>query len=229
MQELWNAVDTYFNDLLIRADPVLEAALRASSAAGLPAHQVAPNQAKLLWILAQVSGAKKILEIGTLGGYSAIWMARALPAGGRLITLEYEPRHAAVAKENFARAGLADRIDIRVGRALDTLPGIAAEGAGPFDLVFIDADKENNPDYFDWALSLTRRGGLIVVDNVVRNGEIANPQSTDSSVCGTRRFLERAAAETRVSATALQTVGGKGYDGLVVLLVVADPQETPAG
>jgi predicted O-methyltransferase YrrM len=229
MQELWSAVDNYFNDLLIPADPVLEAALQASGAAGLPAHHVAPNQAQLLWILAQVTGAKKILEIGTLGGYSAIWMARALPAGGRLITLEYEPRHAAVAKENFACAGLTERIDIRVGRALDTLPGIAAEGAGPFDLVFIDADKESNPDYFDWALNLTRRGSLIVVDNVVRNGEIANPQSTDPGVCGTRRFLEKAAAEPRVSATALQTVGGKGYDGLVVLLVVADLQETPTG
>jgi predicted O-methyltransferase YrrM len=205
MHELWTAVDRYLNDLLLQKDPILKAALQDSDAGGLPAHHVAPNQAKLLWILAQITGAKKILEIGTLGGYSAIWMARALPADGRLITLEYEPRHAAVAKENFARAGLTGRIDIRVGRALDTLPGIAAEGAGPFDLVFIDADKEHNPDYFDWALKLTRRGSLIIVDNIVRNGEIANPQSTDPSVCGTRRFLERAAAETRVSATALQT------------------------
>jgi predicted O-methyltransferase YrrM len=223
MQDRWTAVDLYFGRMLIPADPVLESALQASRSAGLPAIQVAPNQAKLLWILARMLNARKILEIGTLGGYSTIWLARAMPAGGRLITLEADPGHAVVARENVARAGLSGVVEVRVGRALDLLPGIAAERARPFDLVFIDADKANNPEYFAWALKLTRQGSLIVVDNVVRNGAVAEPNSTDPGVIGTRRFLELAAAEPRVSATAIQTVGEKGYDGFAVALVVADP------
>ncbi|MBN2084935.1 MAG: O-methyltransferase [Anaerolineales bacterium] len=223
MQEQWDAVDRYFNNLLNPADPVLDAALQTSRTAGLPEIQVAPNQAKLLWILAQTAGARKLLEIGTLGGYSAIWLARALSAGGRLITLEADPGYAAIARENIALAGLSDVVEIRVGRALDLLPGLANEGIGPFDLVFLDADKQNNPEYFAWALKLTRRGSLIVADNVVRGGAVADSANTDPSVQGTRRFLELAAAEPRVSATAIQTVGEKGYDGFFVALVVADP------
>jgi predicted O-methyltransferase YrrM len=224
MRDFWGGVDRYLNGLLVPEDPVLEAALRAGDAAGLPAIQVAPNQAKLLWILARSIDARNILEIGTLAGYSTIWLARALPAGGRLITLEADPGHAAVARGNISRAGLADVVEIRVGRALETLPQIAAEGKGPFDLVFLDADKPNNPEYFAWALKLTRRGSLIVVDNVVRRGEVADGASRDPSVLGTRRFLELAAAEPRVSATAIQTVGIKGHDGFALALVVADDQ-----
>ncbi len=223
MQEQWTAVDRYFHTLFVPSESVLDSVLEAGKEAGLPAIQVAPNQAKLLWILARMLDAKKILEIGTLGGYSSIWLARAMPAGGRLITLEADPRHAAVARENIAHAGLSDDIEVRTGRALDLLPGIVAEGIGPFDLVFIDADKRNNPAYFSWALKLTRRGSLIFVDNVVRNGAVADPKSADPSVVGTRRFLELAAAEPRVSAVAIQTVGEKGYDGLAIALVVADP------
>jgi len=219
MQDQWNAVDRYINELFVPADPVLDAALQASGQAGLPAHQVAPNQAKLLWLLARILGAQNILEIGTLGGYSTIWMARALPPGGRLITLELDPGYAAVARANIARAGLAGVVEVRVGLALETLPQIAAEGAGPFDLVFIDADKQNNPEYFAWALKLTRCGSLIVTDNVVRDGAVADAASSDPSVRGVRRFLELAAAEPRVSGTAIQTVGSKGYDGFAIMLV----------
>jgi predicted O-methyltransferase YrrM len=222
MQDRWNAVDRYFNELLVPADPVLDAVLGASDAAGLPAHQVAPNQAKLLWLLARVLGARRILEIGALGGYSTIWMARALPAGGRLITLEADPGHAAVARANIAHAGLAGVVEVRLGQALETLPQIAAEGSGPFDLVFIDADKRNTPEYFAWALKLSRRGSLIVVDNVVRDGAVADGASRDPGATGMRRFLELVAAEPRVSATAIQTVGGKGYDGFAVALATAD-------
>ncbi len=223
MQKQWTAVDRYFHTLFVPSESVLDSVLEAGKEAGLPAIQVAPNQAKLLWILARMLDPKKILEIGTLGGYSSIWLARAMPAGGRLITLEADPRHAAVARENIARAGLSGVVEVRIGRALDLLPGIAAEGIGSFDLVFIDADKRNNPDYFSWALKLTRCGSLIVVDNVVRNGAVADPKSADPSVVGTRRFLELAAAEPRVSAAAIQTVGEKGYDGFAIALVVADP------
>jgi len=216
---LWTAVDRYFSDLLSPNDPALEGALKASAAAGLPEIQVAPNQGKLLNMLATVRGARSILEVGTLGGYSTIWLARALPEGGRLITLEFDPRHAEVARANIARAGLAEIVEVRLGRALETLPKVAAESHGPFDLVFIDADKENIPDYFTWSLKLTRPGSLIIVDNVVRGGAVIEPRSEDPSVQGVRKFLTMLAAEKRVTSTAVQTVGIKGYDGLAIALV----------
>jgi predicted O-methyltransferase YrrM len=199
----------------------MDAVLRASAAAGLPPHNVSPNQGKLLQLLARIQGARSILEIGTLGGYSTIWLARALPAGGHLITLEANSKHAGVARANFARAGLADTVELRVGRALDTLPQLAAEGRGPFDVVFIDADKQNNPEYFVWALELSRCGSLIIVDNVVRNGAVVDPASEDPGVRGVRRLNERLAAEPRVSAVAVQIVGSKGYDGMAIVLVTA--------
>jgi predicted O-methyltransferase YrrM len=221
-QQTWTAVDRYFEDLLAPGDDVLAAALAASDAAGLPPHQVAANQGKLLALLARLCGAQAILEIGTLGGYSTIWLGRALPPGGRVVTLESNPRHAEVARANLARAGLEAVVDVRVGRAVDSLAALAAEGAGPFDLVFIDADKPSNPDYLAWALRLTRAGSVIVADNVVRDGRVVDPGG-DASVQGVRRFLERVAAEPRLSATALQTVGSKGYDGFALALVTADP------
>jgi predicted O-methyltransferase YrrM len=222
-QDLWTAVDRYLTDLFVPTDPALDAALAASAAAGLPPHHVSPNQGKLLLLLAQLQGARTILEIGTLGGYSTIWLARALPAGGRLITLEADPRHAEVARTNIARAGLADVADVRLGRALDTLPQLAAEGCGPFDVIFLDADKPNNPEYLAWALALSRRGTLIIADNVVRNGAIIDATSADPIVQGMRRFNELLAAEPRVSTTAVQTVGSKGWDGFALALVTADP------
>jgi predicted O-methyltransferase YrrM len=221
--ERWTAVDQYITDLLVHSDPALDAALADSAAAGLPAINVTPNLGKLLHILARVQGARTILEVGTLGGYSTIWLARALPPGGRLVTLEVDPKHAAVARGNIARAGLSDVVELRLGRALDTLPELAAAGYGPFDLTFIDADKPSNPDYFAWALKLSRRGSVIVVDNVVRSGAVADAASTDPTVLGVRRLNELLAAEPRVTATAIQTVGSKGYDGFAVALVVADP------
>ena len=220
-EELWTAVDRYFSDLLVSADPALEAALAASASAGLPAINVSPVQGKLLHVLAQSIGARNILEIGTLGGYSTIWLARALPDGGRVISLEADPRHAEVARANIARAGLDDRVEVRLGMALDLLPGVAAEGGPPFDFVFIDADKPNNAAYFDWALRLSRTGSIIVVDNVVRGGDVIAAASDSPVVQGVRRFLERLAAEPRVSATAIQTVGSKGYDGFAIALVTA--------
>jgi predicted O-methyltransferase YrrM len=221
-QDLWNAVDRYINDLLVPSDSALDAALAASAEAGLPAISVAPNQGKLLQLLARLQGARAILEIGTLGGYSAIWLARALSPGGRLITLEADPKHAEVARANIARAGLAGVVELRLGRALDTLPALVREHRGPFDLIFIDADKPGYSDYFAWALKLSRRGTLIVADNVVRKGAVADPASGDPMVQGVRRFTELVAAEPRVSATAIQTVGSKGYDGLAIALVIAD-------
>jgi len=221
-QEQWTAVDRYLCGQLLPPDPALEAALQASIAAGLPPIHVSPNQGKLLQLLARLQQARTILEIGTLGGYSTIWLARALPAGGRLITLEADPGHAAVARANFVRAGLAGVVELRPGRALDTLPQLAAEGRGPFDLIFIDADKPGYPDYFAWALKLTRRGSLIIVDNVVRKGAVIDPVSPDPNVQGVRRLHELIAAEPHVSATAIQTVGSKGYDGFVLALVIAD-------
>jgi caffeoyl-CoA O-methyltransferase len=223
-QEQWTAVDRYITDLFVPSDPALDAALRATADAGMPLINVAPNQGKLLHILALASGARAILEIGTLGGYSTIWLARALPADGRLITLEAEPKHAAVARANIARAGLAHIVDVRLGRALDTLPQLAAEGRGPFDLVFIDADKPNTAAYFAWALKLTRRGGLIITDNIVRGGAVIDEGSANASVQGVRRFNAALAAEPRVSATAIQTVGSKGYDGLAIAVVTADQE-----
>ncbi|MCX5100713.1 O-methyltransferase [Streptomyces sp. NBC_00053] len=215
----WTEVDDYFNGLLVGPDEALDAAVEASDGAGLPAMQVAANQGKLLNLLARLQGARTVLEIGTLGGYSTIWLARALPEGGKVVTLEADPAYAEVARANIERAGLADVVEIRVGRALDTLPELAAEGYGPFDVVFIDADKPSNPDYLAWSLKLTRPGSLIVADNVVRDGEVVDGTSDDPKVQGVRRFTELVAAEPTLSATALQTVGSKGYDGLMMALV----------
>lgn len=221
-QELWTAVDRYITDLLVPPDPALDAALKASAAAGLPAHNVSPNQGKLLELMARIQGARTILEIGTLGGYSTIWLARALPPDGRLVTLEADPRHAEVARTNIAHAGLADIVELRLGPALSTLPRLADENLGPFDLIFIDADKPSNPDYFAWALKLSRRGSVIIVDNVVRYGSVIDAKSVDLNVQGVRRFNDLLASEPRVSATAIQTVGSKGYDGFAIALVTAD-------
>ena len=223
-QEQWTAVDRYITDLFVPSDPALDAALRATADAGMPLINVAPNQGKLLHILALASGARAILEIGTLGGYSTIWLGRALPADGRLITLEADPKHAAVARDNIARAGLAHIVEVRLGRALDTLPQLASEGRGPFDLVFIDADKPNTAAYFAWALKLTRRGSLIITDNIVRGGAVIDQDSANASVQGVRRFNAALAAAPHVSATALQTVGSKGYDGLAIAVVTADQE-----
>ena len=225
-QERWTAVDRYITDSLLESDPVLDAALDASDAAGLPPIAVTPSQGKLLQLLVRLAGAHTVLELGTLGGYSTIWLARALPADGRLLTLEANPEYAEVAQANVARAGLADIVEMRVGPALDTLPELAAEGAGPFDVIFIDADKQNNPGYFTWALELSQPGSMIIADNVVRGGAILDPLATDprlgdGGVQGVRRFYELLAAEPRVSATAIQTVGSKGYDGFAVALVTA--------
>jgi len=217
-REQWTAVDAYLAESLLPPDPVLDAALAASDAAGLPQINVAPNQGKLLQLLAQVQGARRILEVGTLGGYSTIWLARALPADGRLVTLEYDPKHAQVARANIAAAGFASQVEVVVGKAADTLPGVAAAADGPFDLVFIDADKPSNPIYFDWALKLSRPGGLIVVDNVVRAGAVTDPAG-GAEVQGVRKLFEKIAAEPRVSATAIQTVGSKGWDGLAIVRV----------
>jgi predicted O-methyltransferase YrrM len=222
VEERWAAVDRYISGLLVPDDPALAAALAAAAAAGLPPHNVSATQGKLLHLLARVQGARRILEVGTLGGYSTIWLARALPPGGRMVTLEAEPRHAEVAGASIAGAGLADVVEVRVGRGLDTLPRLAAEGHGPFDLVFIDADKQSNAEYFAWALELSRRGSLIIVDNVVRNGTVVDATTDDPSVAGVRRFFAALAAEPRVSATAIQTVGGKGYDGFAIAVVTAE-------
>jgi predicted O-methyltransferase YrrM len=215
----WLAVDDYIGDLFIGEDPILAAALAASDAAGLPPIAIAPNQGKLLHLLARLQGARAILEIGTLGGYSTIWLARSLPPDGRLITLEANPKHAAVARANIEHAGLAGMVDLRLAPALETLPQLA----GPFDLIFIDADKENNAEYFRWALKLAHRGSLIIVDNVVRDGKVIDAKSRDPMVMGTRQLYEAMAAEPRVSATVIQTVGRKGYDGLAIALATRPP------
>jgi predicted O-methyltransferase YrrM len=218
-QRLWTAVDRYISERLLPPDPALDAALDASAAAGLPAIAVSPNQGKLLYLLARIHSARSILELGTLGGFSTIWLARALPPDGRLLTLEVNSNYAEVARENIARAGLAELVELRVGPALEALPQLAAEGLGPFDLIFIDADKQNIPEYFEWALKLSRRGSLIVTDNVVRAGALADPACKEPRVEGARRFHELLAAEPRVSATTIQTVGLKGYDGFTLALV----------
>jgi predicted O-methyltransferase YrrM len=218
-QELWTAVDAYITDLLDPGDTALEAALADSDAAGLPSIAISSAYGKLLMILARAVGARQILEIGTLGGYSAIWLARALPPGGRLLTLEYDPKHAAVARANIARAGLGETVEVRVGRAAETLARLAAEGRGPFDLIFIDADKPGYAEYLRRSLELSRPGTLIIADNVVRQGRVVDAGSDDANVQGVRRFNEALAAEPRLSATVIQTVGGKGYDGLAVAVV----------
>lgn len=221
--ERWAAVDRYLTDLLAPPEPVLDAALAASDGAGLPPIQVAPNQGKLLALLVSLMGARHVLEVGTLGGYSTIWMARAMPDGGHMVTLEADPKHAAVARANLAHAGLAEVVEVRVGPALDTLPQLAAEGLGPFDFTFVDADKVNNAAYLSWAIELSHPGSVIVVDNVVRDGAVTDAASADPDIQGTRRLHEILATEPRVSATAIQTVGIKGYDGLAIALV------TPGG
>ena len=220
-QEIWSAVDEYFCETLIPFDQALSDALRDSDAAGLPQHNVAPNQGKLLHLLAKLQGARKILEFGTLGGYSTIWLARALPAGGRVVSLEANPKAAAVAKANIARAGLSHVVDIRIGKAIDTLPLLAQEGVAPFDFIFIDADKPSNPKYLEWSVKLSRPGTVIVSDNVVRNGAVAEATSTDPNVVGVRRFFELMAGHSRLSATAIQTVGSKGFDGFSLAIVSA--------
>jgi predicted O-methyltransferase YrrM len=218
-KDQWTEIDRYTSDLLIPADPIQAATLEANAAAGLPSIDVTPNQGKLLELLARMQGASTILELGTLGGYSTIWLARALPEGGRVVTLESEPRHAEVASSNIARAGFSDVVDLRVGPALETLPRLLDEGLGPFDLIFIDADKKTYPDYFGWALRLSRPGTVIIADNVVRRGGVADPATTDPNNLGARRLHELVAAEPRVSATTIQTVGAKGYDGFMLMLV----------
>ena len=218
--EKWLAIDDYIVETFLGDDPALEGALAASDAAGLPRIQVASLQGKFLMMLARALQARNILEVGTLGGYSTIWLARGLSDGGRVTTLELDPGHAEVARRNFGNAGLGDRIDVRVGPALETMAALHAEGAGPFDLVFIDADKPRTPDYFDWAVKLGRPGTLIVVDNVVREGAILAAQSDNKHVKGLRAFYARAAADPRVTATAFQTVGHKGHDGLAIIQVI---------
>ena len=219
MQEQWTAVDDYLTDLLAPADPALTSALADGAAAGLPAFEVTPVQGKLLHLLARIQGARSILEIGALGGYSTIWLARALPKGGRLVTLEIDPRHAAVARVNLTRAGLSEIVEIRVGRALDSLAQLLTEGAGPFDFIFIDADKPSNTEYLAAALKLARPGAVIIVDNVVRDGQVVDADNQNPNVQGARRFLEALAVEPRLEATAVQTVGAKGYDGFVLARV----------
>ncbi|WP_037854146.1 O-methyltransferase [Streptomyces sp. NRRL S-340] len=218
--QLWDDVDAYFTALLSPEDESLQAAQRDSDTEGLPHINVTPNQGKLLQLLACLQGARNILEIGTLGGYSTIWLARALPADGRLVTLEYDAHHADVARRNLAHAGLDRIAEVRVGPALESLPKLADENPPPFDLVFVDADKVNNPHYVEWALRLTRTGSLIVLDNVVRGGRVTDPASTDPSVLGTRAALELIAEHPRLDGTAIQTVGSKGYDGFAIARVL---------
>ena len=220
-QQIWNAVDKYFGNTIVSSDSILDSALRDSDAANLPQHNVAPNQGKLLQIFAQMMGAKRILEIGTLGGYSTIWLARSVPSDGRVVTLEANLEYAEVAAKNIERANLTDIVDIRVGRAIDTLAELVKEGSSPFDFIFIDADKPNNPDYLKWSIELSRPGTIIVGDNVVRNGEVANPDSSDPKVRGVRKFCELLSVEPRLSSTAIQTVGNKGYDGFAIARVMS--------
>jgi predicted O-methyltransferase YrrM len=217
----WAAVDRYFSEQLSLSDPILDAAMAANKTAELPAIDVAPNQGKLLQILTRLSGARRILEIGTLGGYSTIWLARALPPGGRLVTLEYSAKHAEVARGNIERAGLSHLVELRVGAALDTLPKLQNEIKQPFDLIFIDADKPNNSEYVRWAIKLSHPGTLIIVDNVVPDGAVIDETSMDKDVQGARHLFELLANEPRLSSTAIQTVGTKGYDGLAFALVTA--------
>jgi predicted O-methyltransferase YrrM len=214
-------VDRYFGDLLASHDEKLDATLLSNEQAGLPAIDVSRLQGKFLDLLVRISRAKYILEIGTLGGYSTIWLARALPEGGRIVTLEFNPIHAEVARANLRNAGVLDVVDLRVGRAIDSLPILEKSGAGPFDLIFIDADKQGYPEYLEWALKLSRPGTVIVADNVVREGKVVDADCEDPNVQGVRRFTELLAAESRLSATVLQSVGSKGYDGLAIALVLS--------
>jgi predicted O-methyltransferase YrrM len=218
-QEQWSAVDEYFSDLLVPKDPALEQALRNNAAWDLPAHDVSALQGRLLYVLARAIGARSVLELGALGGYSTIWLARAVPDDGRVVSLESNAQHAEVARANVAQAGLAGVVEVRVGPALETLPKLASDGAGPFDMVFLDADKRNNAEYLEWSLALSHPGTLLVADNVVRGGEVVDGGTSDPDVAGIRRFTELLAADPRVTATAIQTVGSKGYDGFALALV----------
>lgn len=218
-QTEWSAVARYITEKLVPADPILTAILERNEAAGLPPHDVSPAQGKFLHLLARMICARRVLEIGTLGGYSTVWLARAVGPGGRIVTLEYDPRHAEIARANIDAAGMSGLVDLRIGAALDLLPMVEADNIGPFDLVFIDADKPNNPAYLDWALRLARPGTVVVGDNVVRDGAVIDPGSADPRVQGVRTFFDRLAGDPRVSATALQTVGSKGWDGFAIALV----------
>ena len=218
-QDRWSAVDAYIDESVLRSDTVLDSVLEASAAAGLPSIAVSPSQGKFLFIMAKAIGATRILELGTLGGYSGVWLARALPPDGRLVTVEVDPKHAEVARRSFERAGVTGVVDLRVGQALDVLPQLDAEPSAPFDLAFIDADKGHYPEYLDWAVRLCRPGALIVADNVIRDGAVIDAASEDPAVRGVRRFMDRLGADRQVTATVIQTVGAKGYDGLAVILV----------
>ena len=218
--QLLERLDVYVETLFASQDEGLLEGLKAADAAGLPSINVSPSQGKLMYLLAKIAGARRILEIGTLGGYSTIWLARGLPKGGRLITLEREPKHAKVARANLKRAGLLDHVDLREGRAVDSLAQLERESAGPFDFIFIDADKASNPEYLNWSLKLSRPGTVIVLDNVVRDGKVTDAKSIDPDIQGIRRFTELVAADSRLSATVMQTVAGKGYDGLALLVVL---------
>jgi predicted O-methyltransferase YrrM len=226
-RERWAAVDGYVSERLVGSDPVLDDVLRANAQAGLPAIDVSAAQGRFLELLARIQGARRILEVGTLGGYSTVWLARALPADGRLVTLEVDPHHAEVARRNLARAGVAEQVEVRVGPALDALPRLVEEGAGPFDLTFVDADKARTPDYVAWALRLSRPGSVIVADNVVRDGRLADAASDEPAVVGGRRLHDLLAAEPRLTATTIQTVGAKGYDGFTIALVGPDGRADP--
>ncbi len=218
-QRTWDTVDQYFTSALALEDEVLTAALASSQAAGLPAISVSAPQGAMLNLFARMVGARRILEVGTLGGYSTIWLARALPAGGRLVTLELDPKHAAVAIANLRATGLDGKVEVRVGAASEILPRLHAEGGEPFDLAFIDADKASNALYLEWTLRMARPGTLIVIDNVVRRGAVADAASADENVRGVRRAIELLASSPRLDATAIQTVGLKGYDGFAMALV----------
>jgi predicted O-methyltransferase YrrM len=219
-KELWTEVDGYVGRALVREDAELASVAGVNADAGLPSIDVSPPHGKMLQLFARMVGARSILEIGTLGGYSTVWLARALPQGGRVTTLEIDAKHAEVARANLRRCGVADRVDVRVGPALETLQKLEQEGAGPFDLIFIDADKPNNPKYLKYAIALCRPGGVIIGDNVVRSGDVANPRSKDEAVIGTRQFLEDMGKHPRLTTTAIQTVGTKGYDGFALAFVL---------
>jgi predicted O-methyltransferase YrrM len=217
----WTAIDQYLTDRLIDEDGALDSALTASEEAGLPHINVAPNQGKLLMLIAQIAGAKRVLEIGTLGGYSTIWLGRGIPADGHIDTLEFKPDHAEVARKNIRIAGLEGVVEIHIGKALDTMKHLVRQDTAPYDLIFIDADKTSLPDYLEWSLKLSRPGTVIIADNVVRNGRVINSATTDRDVQGVQRFIELAGANPRLESTAIQTVGSKGYDGFAMLRVKA--------
>src|SRR6185437_5538766 len=221
-EDLWGEVDKYITATIPHNDAALESAIEANRAGGLPAIDVSAPQGKLLHLLTMVTGARRVLEVGTLGGYSTIWLARALPADGRIVTLEYAAKHAEVARKNLYAAGVGGKVEIRVGAAVDSLQQLAREGVAPFDLIFIDADKKNNPVYVQWALKLARRGTIIIVDNVIRDGKVVDAKSADADIQGTRAMFELVGREPRLTATAIQTVGGKGYDGFVIAVVTGD-------